>query len=160
MYGRTEHNEDEEQQNKLTSEWFDEDYYDQETDVEQSPEKEAYENLVKIMEKYNFSQESRVYAIMKEENFKIKYKTTWYFKSFQNIPRFPDLKETINDLAQLFTFMKENIEYIYELDKKEPAKVVTKIWTNDNRISRLQRFLHRNKYLKELYMLILLYRHD
>ena len=146
MYGRTEHNADEEQQNKLTSEWFDEDYYDQETDVEQSPEKEAYENLVKIMEKYNFSQESRVYAIMKEENFKIKYKTTWYFKCFQNTPRFPDLKETINDLAQLFTFMKENIEYIYELDKKEPAKVVTKIWTNDNRISRLQRFIHRNKY--------------
>ena len=89
--------------------------------------KDAVVGLVKIIEDYNITKEEKLHAIMKEDNFNAWYKDTTYFKYFLNTPRYPDLREAIDDLLKVFPSNQKSIENIYSEHTSNPAEVVTLI---------------------------------
>ena len=72
------------------------------------------------------------------------YKKTHYFKYFDSTPRYPSLKEAVDDLASIFASTdngKSTADAITNYYKvhgsKDKAKCVTLIWTSDRRITDL-----------------------
>ena len=53
---------------------------------------------------------------------------------------YPKLEDAIDDLLQIFPFMKEKINECYKKYKKEPAKWVTMIWTSSSELTKLINF--------------------
>ena len=110
------------------------------TIIQNKDAKEALEGLVNIFEEYNIPPNQQLQAEIKEVDYQEKFKNLSYFKYFKNTPREPDLKETINDLLQIFPSEEKDIIRYYEKDKSEPIKVVINIWTNSYLVSRLINF--------------------
>ena len=55
-------------------------------------------------------------------------------------PRFPDLKEAVDELIKIFPDDETNIMFWYNKYKNEPVKAVTVIWSEIYKISKLINF--------------------
>ena len=76
----------------------------------------AKSNMVGVIKAYGLSKENKLNALIEEKNFELKYRSTWYFKWFEKTPRYPDLKEAISDLIQIFGSSEESIMGYYNVN--------------------------------------------
>ena len=65
---------------------------------------------------------------------------TFYFKYFHQTPRYPNLKEAIDDLFVLFPYEDCPLMSIYDSFKDNPKFVITNIWTESQKITKLINF--------------------
>ena len=67
-------------------------------------------------------EDHRPYTIKEDHPNNNKYLNTLYFKYFEETPEYPDLKETIDDLKQIFPFLEHKFKVYYEDYKDKPAE--------------------------------------
>ena len=75
-----------------------------------------------------------------EDGYKSCYLKTYYFKLLEETSRYPDLKEAVEDLLQIFSSEAVTIMDVYQRYKSEPSKAVTMIWNNSYLVPRLINF--------------------
>ena len=67
---------------------------------------------------------------------------THYFQCFKKLPKYPDLKEAVEELAEIFEYnskpqLAKCIMKYYESYKDDQAKCVTMIWTSSLKMTRI-----------------------
>ena len=80
------------------------------TIVQKPAMKKALITLVNFMEENGFDCDSKLQWAISDEEFKSRYESWSYFKNYDDIERYPDVNEVVNDLLQIFPFYESSIK--------------------------------------------------